>query len=404
MGELVELKTLHHAPFSRFGSFSSVGVAALEDGRQDLFAGDLSSNVWWCRNLGRDRHGLPVYDTPRKIKQRNPHVNGGSISVLTTGDWRGTGTHDVLVGGTEGHVFWYKTLSTNPLRFAPPERVRVHDEEIRVFGKPHPAAGHHWGSSQGPGDGYDGGNSNPVLADWDGSGLLDLILGSMIGFCDWYPNRGTARKPDLAPPLRLTAGGEPLLSPWRVQPGIGDFSGSGLPDLVTMDRELDLVLYRRTGSGDPAALEPAEKLRFEDGESIRTGGPYTPQGGDGRGRNKVQVVDWDRNGLPDLIVGVGPQPGSVFFSSWVLLFRNVGSQGKPLFARPEPLLFSGNGKPLEFYRHTVNPCVVDWGGDGRWEILAGADLGFVWYFKPEHFGTASGACEIYRHDPEQMQL
>ena len=403
-GELAELKTLHDAPFSRFGSFSSVWVAAIEDGRRDLFAGDISSNVWWCRNVGRDRHGLPVYDTPHKIKQRDPHVNAGSISVPTTGDWRGTGTADLLVGSTEGYVFWYKTLSTNPLRFAPPERVRVHDEEIRVFGKPHPAAGYHWGSSQGPGDGYNGGNGNPVLADWDGDGLLDLIVGSMIGQYDWYPNRGTAQKPDLAPPLRLTVAGEPLLAPWRVQPGIGDFSGTGLPDLVTMDLDLDLVLYRRAGSSNPTELLVAEKLRFEDGETIPTGGPYTPQGGDGRGRNKVQVVDWDGNGLLDLIVGVGPQPGSVFFSSWILLFRNVGSNEQPVFARPEPLLFNKDGKPLEFYRHTANPSVVDWDGDGKWEILVGADLGFVWYFRPDNFGSATGTVEIYRPDAERMQL
>ena len=402
-GELVELKTLHDAPFNRGGNFNSIWVAAIEERRQDLFAGDVSSNVWWCRHLGRDRHNRPLYDTPRKIKQRDPHVNGGSISVLTTGDWRGTGTPDLLVGGTEGYVLWYKTLSTNPLQFAPPERVRMHDEEIRVYGKPHPAGGHHWGSSQGPGDGYDGGNSNPVLADWDGDGLLDLVVGSMIGLYDWYPNRGTLQQPDLAPPLRFRVGGEPLLAPWRVQPGIGDFSGTGLPDLVTMDLDLDLVLYRRV-HGDLSALEPPEKLRFEDGESIATGGPYTPQGGDGRGRNKIQVIDWDGNGLLDLVVGVGPQPGSVFFSSFVLLLRNVGTNAAPVFARPEPLLFNREGRPLEFYRHTVNPCPVDWDGDGRWEILAGADLGFVWYFKPDHFGVPAEAWEIYRPDPERMRL
>lgn len=35
------------------------------------------------------------------------------------------------------------------------------------------------------------GYSNPVLIDWDGSGLLDLLVGDMIGLIDYYPNRGT---------------------------------------------------------------------------------------------------------------------------------------------------------------------------------------------------------------------
>ena len=403
-GEIVELTDLHGAPFCRSANFTSIAVAAIEPGGSlDLFAGGLSGNAFWCRSRGLDRAGRPVYDPPRKIKQRDPHVNGGSFSVLTTGDWRATGTDDLLVGSVEGYIFWYKTLSTDPLRFAPPERVRVGDEEIRRYGKPHPSAGYHWGSSQGPGDGFDGGYSNPVLVDWDGNGLLDLIVGDMIGMFDWYPNRGTPTRPDLAPPHRLHVGDEPFFGPWRVQPGVADFSGDGLPDLVAMDLDLDLALYRRVGEDDPTGLLPGEKLRYEDGKTITTSGPYTPAGGDGRGRNKVQVVDWDRNGTLDLLLGVGPQPGSVFLSSYVLLCRNVGTNAEPVFKRPEVLLHNRDGQPLEFYRHTVHPAPVDWHQDGKWGLVAGADLGFVWYFRPPHFGEAAGPSEIYR-DEGDMKL
>ena len=396
-GEIEELRTLHGAPFCRGATLNSISTGAIEPGGSpDLLGGDISGNVQWCRYCGVDRAGRPVYDTPRKIKQQNPHVNGGAMSVITTGDWRNTGSADLLVGSVEGYIFWYRTLATEPLRFAPPERVRGGDQEIRYYGKPHPAAGYHWGSSQGPGDGFNGGYSNPVLVDWDGDGLLDLVVGSMIGLFDWYPNRGTPSRPDLAPPQRLQVEDEALFGPWRVQPGCGDFSGSGLPDIVTLDLDLDLVLYRRVGPEDLQGLQAGEKLRFEDGETIKTTGPFTPQGGDGRGRTKIQVVDWDHNGTLDLVLGVGPQPGSPFYSSYVLLCRNVGSSAAPLFKRPEVLLFNAAGKALEFWRHAVHPGLVDWDGDGAWEILAGADLGFVWYFKPEYFGKPQGRVEIYR--------
>jgi len=396
-GQLAELFSLHGAPFSRTTNFMSIDVAALDEtGRADLFAGDVASNVCWCRYRGKDRDGRPVYDDPRKVKQRDPHVNGGYFSVPAVGDWRGTGTPDLLVGSIEGYVFWYKVLSTDPLRFAPPERVRVGDEEIRRYAKPNPSAGYHWGSSQGPLDGFNGGYSNPVLVDWDGDGLLDLIVGDMIGLFDWYPNRGNRTDPGLAPPLRLHVGDDPLFGPWRVQPGAGDFSGDGLPDIVIMDLDLDLSLHRRVGPHDLSGLQPGEKLRYEDGETIKTHGVYTPAGGDGRGRTKILVVDWDGDGLLDLVLGVGPQGGSAFKSSYVLLCRNVGSTTKPVFQRPEVLLHNAEGGPLEFWRHGAHPALVDWDGDGRWEVLVGADMGYIWYFTPEHFGTASGPFDVFR--------
>lgn len=400
-GELQELVDLHGAPFNRSANLGHIFVGSIDpNGRLDLIAQDISGNALWCRSYGRDSAGRPIYDTPRKIKQRDPHVNGGSMSVLTTGDWRDTGMADLLVGSVEGYVFWYKTLSTNPLRFDAPERVRMGDQEIRRYGKPHPSAGYHWGSSQGPSDGFDGGYSNPVLVDWDGDGLLDLIIADMIGLYDWYPNRGTKKHPELSPPHRLHVGDKPLIAPWRVQAAIGDFTGDGLPDVVTMDLDLDLALYRRVGNDDLTDLQPGVKLRYEDGSSIKTHGPYTPQGGDGRGRTKLQVIDWNHNGKLDLIIGVGPQPGSEFTSSYVLLCRNVGTNAEPVFKRPEVLLFDSDGTPLQFWRHAAHPGVVDWSGDGQWELLVGADLGFVWYFKPEHFGHASGEHQIYRDNDD----
>ena len=389
-GAARELVSLHGAPFTRNATFTAIDTGDLcGEGRADLLASDTSSNVYWCKYSGDDNNGRPIYDDPRKIKQRDPHVNGGQFSVPTTGDWRGTGMADLVVGGVEGYVFWYQTLSTSPLRFAPPERVRVGNEEIRRYAKPNPSAGYHWGSSQGPGDGFNGGYSNPLLVDWDNDGMLDLIVGDMIGLYDWYPNRGSREWPKLTPPHRLHCGREILLGPWRVRPGAADFTGDGLPDLVTMDRDLDLAIFHRVGRDDLTGLQPGKKLRYEDGDVIKTHGVYTPGGGDGRGRTKIEVVDWEGDERWDLILGVGPQHGSAFKASYLLLCRNVGTNEKPVFKRPEILLFNEDGEPLEFWRHGVHPAVVDWDGDGKWEVVVGADKGMIWYFKHEHFGVSN---------------
>ncbi len=377
-----EIFTLHGEAFNEIACFEGGMTVSdvFEPGRYDLFAPDNAGHVCWCRSRGFDDNRRPVYDPPRRLKQRNPHVNGGFFSVPTVGDWRSTGTPDLLVGGLDGHINWYQTISTKPLRFAPPRRVRCGATPIRRLATPNPAAGRHWGSSQGPYDGDTGGYANPVLVDWNGNGLLDLIVSDMTSLYDWYPNRGSETRPELAPPRRLSlTDGQPLFGAWRTQPGVGDFTGNGLPDIVIQDVDLDLALHRRVGPDDPAALHPGEKLRYEDGDTIKTHGVYTHGGGDPRGRTKIHVIDWDGNGRLDLLIGVGPQHGSPWRGSYVLLARNVGTNAKPLFRRPDILLWNAAGEPLEFWRHGVHMAPVDWDADGRFELIAGADTGYIWY-------------------------
>ena len=79
----------------------------------------------------------------------------------------------------------------------------------------------------------------------------------------------------------------------------------------------------------------------------------------------------------------------------MLLCRNAGSNEAPVFKRPEVLLFN-EGRPLEFWRHGAHPFLVDWDQDGEWEIVVGADMGFLYYFKPSHFGAPGGEFEIFR--------
>ena len=42
---------------------------------------------------------------------------------------------------------------------------------------------------------------------------------------------------------------EAIFGPWRVQPAVADLTGSGLPDLLTMDLELDLVSHYASACG-----------------------------------------------------------------------------------------------------------------------------------------------------------
>src|SRR5262249_1308531 len=51
------------------------------------------------------------------------------------------------------------------------------------------------------------GDSQPVAADWDGDGLLDLIVGWGDGSVVWYRNLGSRTEPKLAKGINRRVGG-----------------------------------------------------------------------------------------------------------------------------------------------------------------------------------------------------
>jgi hypothetical protein len=89
------------------------------------------------------------------------------------------------------------------------------------------------------------GDAAPVVADWDGDGKPDLIVGAGDGSVVWYRNEGTATAPKLAAAQVLVP---PSPSPWRddkarhpndwgvrVKPCVVDWDGDGRLDLLLGD-------------------------------------------------------------------------------------------------------------------------------------------------------------------------
>jgi len=137
------------------------------------------------------------------------------------------------------------------------------------------------------------------------------------------------------------------------------------------DGDLDLVIGNIEGKvcwipnegqnggpifGDPVWMEAAGKKIAVPG---RNAGPC--------------VADWDRDGLPDLVVGCGD--GSVLF------YRNTAGEGVPVLEAPVELV----GKSATFARrpgqepaadqppqgYRAKICVADYNGDGVSDLLLG---------------------------------
>jgi len=81
-------------------------------------------------------------------------------------------------------------------------------------------------------------------------------------------------------------------------------------------------------------------------------------------------IDWDADGLHDLVVG--SVKGKVFVN------RNEGTRSDSRFGERVPVLTGG--KPLKVIQKS-DPIPVDWDGDGVLDLLVGDEAGGVTFFK-----------------------
>ena len=106
------------------------------------------------------------------------------------------------------------------------------------------------------------------------------------------------------------------------------------------------------------------------------------------------------DGLTDLLLG--DEPG------FLSIARNTGTRGKPVFACPERMT-NPDGKVLHFCREAIlhdgnlergcgqlKPCVADWDGDGRPEILTSGNTNRIFLLSEVDFaaGTVGEIAEI----------
>ena len=188
---------------------------------------------------------------------------------------------------------------------------------------------------------------------------MDVLSGSWPGEI-WFFRRqadgkfaaGEQLKDRNGKPLNLGSGSSVFAVDW---------DGDGRLDLLLGNVLGEVHLLPGAGGKTPA-FGAARRLEAE-GRPLKVNGDAAPA-----------AADWDGDGRLDLVVGA--EDGSIVW------YRNVGASGQPKLEAARPLIpkspcgWKGddNRRPGEWGLR-VKPCLVDWDGDGRLDILLGDRCG-----------------------------
>src|SRR4029450_3633912 len=156
--------------------------------------------------------------------------------------------------------------------------------------------------------------------------------------------------------------GQQLVTQWRTTPVVVDFTGDGLNDLVMLDPEGYLALFERQRQTDGSLrLLPGRRV-FVDAASQPLQLNSNIRGGSGR--RKLCATDWDADGRIDFLLN----------GTNADFLQNTGTKnGRTVLVNRGPLA------QTKLDAHDTSPTTVDWNGDGRRDLLVGAEDGYFYY-------------------------
>ena len=311
----------------------------------------LGGKVRYYESNGRDKLGQILLKDRRYLQQRNTYVNPFSGYVQTyLSDWENNGNWDLTMGCETGWVTRSRNIGTQkrPV-FSETEFLEQDGKPIELLHGPFSDPGSVMESTIG--------QTAPVYLDWDGDGIMDLLVCMGQKFL-FYRNAGTSLHPKLMKPVDVTTfDGKPVHG-FRDKPVVMDWDGDGLVDVVgnTDGKTYLFKRYRDAGTGE-LKLASGVPLKFTDGSAL-TLGSFCSEG------------DWNNQGVYDL-----------FSCSWntMLYCKNAGSNAQPAFQRP--VAMAVDGQSLSVGNHVTTPLPVDWDHSGKLDILASGESGLLYLYR-----------------------
>jgi hypothetical protein len=200
----------------------------------------------------------------------------------------------------------------------------------------------------------------PQLADYYGDGRLDLIAGSDCcqEGCFYVFLRlkdgGFAPRQQVKPIFPPEQFGRVRIDAFQSRVAVADLNGDGKPDVLIGGRDQKFlgVVYGPLAGKDELTVQ----RMWPEGQE-----PFAPM----RLSTNPVLADWDGDGLPDLILGLGERSrDGVWRSRGVYWCRNVGTKQVAKFGPSQLLVADNDGG------ETDGICVADWNGDGSPDLIA----------------------------------
>lgn len=349
-------------------------------GLSDLIAGGEGA-LYFYRFSGKfTRAGKPIFVAPKVVLQENSDLYAGTLPVPNGVDWDGDGDLDIICGNSEGRVLFFENSGTNA------EPAFLNGRPLRAGGREiHVQPGYRL-DIQGPAEAR-WGYTCPTVADWNGDGLPDILMSDATARHTLFLNGGTKTRPELRHGHPLYLDGLDLHGTWRVKPAVARL-GEKMA-YIALDDDDQFHLYWQV---DDYNLADGGKLRLADSSVI--GANFLHAGG--TGRLKLNLTDWDRDEVIDLLVGT-PRHGSVpnpetglpqslgLPGAAILFLKNTGTNEAPIFAFPELVTF--RGKPVFLGQHACAPAPVHFSANGP-DLIVGEESGRLLFFQRKDLGTA----------------
>jgi hypothetical protein len=183
------------------------------DGALDMLSGSYPGELYWfARRLDGTFAARKTIARDGGVPLKCVSPNLALAIAPAAADWDGDGDVDLVLGNIAGEVLLAlnEGTRTNPI-FAAPRPLACATGPIKVAG-----------------------DAGPCIADWNGDGVPDLLVGSATGEVVWFENVGSPAAPSLAAPRVLVAKNAGSIG-LRAKPCVCDWNADGRADLLVGD-------------------------------------------------------------------------------------------------------------------------------------------------------------------------